>query len=544
LGINTKELEFFFDIGDYKSIRTILENETELGDAIIYQIKLERMQANYDNAMKLAFTTLEQLKDKPLLEAQINIELSHCYWYLGKFFEIAQYLDKVLLCYEQIQIKDEVATEVLANYYHLKAISSIGEVSHQKVIELFSKSAELKIQLNKKRELALSYNNIGYTYFIADNTQKSMKFLEKSYQINKEINNPESQCLNLLNLIQVTVEDENINQAKHYLNLLEEHFNLNPDNKRINTYYRYGKAFILSKSTNIRNKLKAEDIFNDIIQSEFVISSLFVKSIFNLCYLYIYQLKYNFSEEIYRKVKLLIDKLIKFGQETKTPVNIAKANLLGAKLNILENNISQAKKIILELMQESPNYRDKIVENIISVELEEVLNYEKLIGKITTKSLQENVKEDLLLSNLLDNLIQNKLSKKEEINEQPVAIFILDEKGKLVFTKVLDLNANIKPEMISNFISAINSFSNETFGDSVGYVEKIYHNQFQITAKKNTDLLYCYVHSGQSNRSILRINSFINKFEKIANTYGFDSIIHNEQIDTALSEIFETNAVV
>ncbi|MDH5402621.1 MAG: hypothetical protein OEY49_09030 [Candidatus Heimdallarchaeota archaeon] len=541
--ITEDSIKNLFDKGDYITIRSNINNFTNLDNFIYYKIKLERMEANYDEALELAHETIKQ-DIPPFLKADILIEICQCNWYLGKFNKNHEILEEINNIIEENPNYTK-SEELRAHYYNLKALSSFKKIQNREVIDLFYKSAELKLKLGMKAELALSYNNIGFYHFNDEKLEKAIGYFTKSFEINKELQNIDLISLNLLNIIQATVVMNDLTNSKKYLDMLEHYFTMNQNNKRTKMHFMYSKALILSKSTNLRQKIEAEDIFLEIINSKIVHSSFYEKSIFNVCLLYIYQLKMSFSDEIFKELNKLIIQLEKFGEKTSNYSITLKAKFLKVKVLILDNKISNAKYILMDLIEESKDHHEKNTERIILIELENLLNHEKLVGMVANASVEENVKNNPELTSFIDSLIHGKsIIRQEEKHEKPVALFILNNKGQAVYTKSFTNEMAILNEKIGNFIQAINLFGNETFGELNSYVNKIKHNQYIITVKQANQNLYGYIYQGDTNTSLVKLNNFIDNSKNEVNLMNSGTSSNIEpKLDEISTNIFEYNQV-
>ena len=534
------QIESHFQRNQYVEVENMLNQYPDKPELIVSRIKLSRSTADYNRALSTIDNYLNKNSHQPQELAEVYIELAHCYWYLDKKDELLSVLEKVdkILSAQSLNLRTK---RIKANYLHLKAIGAKNMSTFDKTIELLKESIELKKETNMVSDLALSYNNIGYYYWMQNNFDDAIENLQLSYRINTLIDNEEQIALNLLNLLQVSVAKSEISQAVDYLKELEDVYRTNQSNVLVRTYYYYCTGLIQTHETNLRKKLEAEDIFDSIIDSEFVISSLYTKSIFNLCLLYLFQLRISYDDGIFQKLVERIRLLYDFGLDTNMGLTIQKAEFLQGKIFLLKEDFTNAKSMFLKLVDDVALYGDKQMAKLVGIELEQILDREKLAD--TSKSLNANL-ADSNLEDLLSNFITNTSPKLPEFNEEPVSVIILTQDGNQIFSLHLDEQVELNTFLVSSFISAVNSFGNQVFGNEQGGLEKIQHQSYTILLRRKDKIIYCYIFKGETNMSVIRLNSIIEEIHDIVNEIGEVIMITHDTkqlLETKISAIFEFN---
>lgn len=526
----TSRLETHFQHNEYEKIQQILDEASDNKQLEVYRIRLKRCIADYDQALELSEKCLEQCEHNPLDIAKIHIERAYCFWFQANKDLANEELDDVQTILDKIVDTSDNYIRVKANYLHLRA-TSLPLDDFKNTVELLKQSIELKKEINAKSDLALSYNNLGYYQWKRNDFESAIVNLGLSFQINSEIKNTEQMALNLSNLIQVSIAMDNVRSAESYLDTFTKIFEQNEENITINRHYYYSKGLVFSRSSNLRRKLEAEDIFEALINSDFVSFSIYNQAIFNLCNLYIFQLDISYDDEVFQKLNEKIELLHNYGIETKRPRIVLKTEFLRAKVFAFQGNWEEAKSILVKVSEDAIKLGDSQMSRLISHELETLFKYEDILraGNFHQRIDYYDLQEYLL------NSVVGKNHNIQVLEEKPVAFIIMTEDGNQIQSVQLENNMAFNSFLFSSFISAISSFVSQVFGSKAGGLEKISHEKYTILLRKKEKLLYCYIYQGESNTSVTRMTAIIGEIHELIDTS--DVIIHiNKSTLAAIDE--------
>ena len=101
--------------------------------------------------------------------------------------------------------------------YFLKEDSSLLALSYGK------KALELATELDYKKGIASSYNNLGAVYDELNEQEKAIKYFLKSYELKKTLNDYRGLASTLMNIGVIYKRDMNFQQALHYYTLAENY---------------------------------------------------------------------------------------------------------------------------------------------------------------------------------------------------------------------------------------------------------------------------------------------------------------------------------
>lgn len=464
----------------------------------------------------------------------MHIERAHCFWYHDKRDLANQELDSVENLLTKIDNQSQEYMRIKANYLHLRAISSPFE-DYSQTLGLLLQSISLKKKINAKSDLALSYNNLGYYLWLKNDFDAAIVNLKLSLEINLEIENEEQIALNYINLVQVSVAKDDMDSANEYMQAFEKIYRKNTENIMINRYYYYSLALVLSRSNNLRQKLEAEDIFETLINSEFVSFSIYTKAIFNLCILYLFQLRVSYDESIFEKLNARIDQLYNYGLETDNQLTVLKTEFLQAKILAYKREWENAKLMFTKINEDAIRLEDPKMAILVENELETIFKLEKLLHK---SDFEQNIEEFDLQEHLL-NFVSNKLPKVEEIREKPVSFLILTEDGNQIHAIQLDSSVEFNSYLFASFISAISSFVGQVFGVKSRGLERINHENYTILLRRKEDLYYCYIYEGETNTGITKMSTIIAEIHDLIDTSDVVICLRPETIQNIEDKIKE-----
>ncbi|MDH5401633.1 MAG: hypothetical protein OEY49_04000 [Candidatus Heimdallarchaeota archaeon] len=535
-----EEIEQHFEHGEYDKITNIINQFKANNQVNLFKARLLRHTGNHQQAITLISTEINNGINNPFILTEYYLENIYAHWHIGKVNAVLFLLDEVnkLLLANTSNTKQFL--KIKANYLHIKALATMELISTEEGEALLLESIQIKEKIGVKRELALSYNNLGYLRLHINDINGALSNIKKCLSTSQEINNYHQIGLCLGNIIEIYIQNNNLPLAQQYLEQFDVLNQSHYHNKWINLWYRYSKAIVLQKSNSFRDKIHAEDLFIQIIDSELLSSSIHEKSIYYLCDLYLFQLQIEFDQEVYQNLNDLIKRLIRFAEEIQSEIVLIKAELLKSKILIIENNLIEAKAILFNLNKQMDKKYNKLLAHVISMELDQLLSREKLIDNLTEGSLPENLKETNI--NHLINDFMRQYPRISEINEEPVAFIILNESGMQLYSLIFNEQIEMNTHLISNFIFAFNVMANQIFQSDEGYIEKIQKQDHFITIKKKSDLYFCYFYVGDSNSSIHLIDTVIRKTEKLISEIAKSSFITEDlisQIDIIIQQIFK-----
>ncbi|OLS25640.1 MAG: hypothetical protein HeimC3_13880 [Candidatus Heimdallarchaeota archaeon LC_3] len=248
-------------------------------------------------------------------------------------------------------------------------------------MKLHLQALEINKKVEDKFDLSQTYSNVGQNYRALGNNTEALKNYEMGLQIGNELFNQARSSSNisgmwslysiLYPLISLYLENNNIIQAKNYLQQLEEIDKYLQTQGRgdvvLSLNIRMAKAKIMKFSPRLTEKAAAQQIFQEIIAGKTIFHNYTLEAMFHLCDLYLDELRLSGEKIILKEVKNLLNQVYEIGQtQSRFPV-IIESLILQAKLSLLEGEIDRANGLLVQALllteEKGLNFLQKKVES-------------------------------------------------------------------------------------------------------------------------------------------------------------------------------------
>jgi hypothetical protein len=207
----------------------------------------------------------------------------------------------------------------------------------------------------------------------------------------------------LFNSILLYLELEDHTRAKEYsekLQQLEERTNVD----FIKNLTRLVDALILSQSTRLSNKGKAQMILTELIGEEQVDYTVKVHAYLQLCELHLFELKASEDESVIGDITSILDELTQLATQLHLDPILVKTQILQSKLSLLNGDISTAELLLDEAFTLSVDKNLSNLKNQIIVEQEKLEKQFERWQEITSRNY--SISERLRMTEI-QNYINN-----------------------------------------------------------------------------------------------------------------------------------------
>ena len=409
VSIQLLKIEFLFQQGRYNEVLTHakktyqhsqgLKNDPLRVDTLTWMARalifLDKLDSAYDLIIK-AEDLLVSLSDKTTLaytksKGFIAFIKGYFYHVKGEGDKSFEYLDQSLSLRETLGSKHEIseslcwlvvdslmykgksdfakenaersyllAKQSAKRFFIAFSLTSLAVVyTYQgdinKCIPLFEKSLVIFRELNNKRMIAITLNNVGEKYRIRGDLDRALAYLEESASIFLDLGNLRDIGNVYDFLIQILIEKGNFEQVRAYLGNLKQ-LNRKLKDEEMNHIYLFLNALLLKKSPRIRNKAKAEEIFNYLLEEKSRHYELTINTLINLCELYIQELRTFNNSEVLKDIDPLIIKLLQIAKRSKSYQILSETYLLQAKVCLLIFEINKARDFLNKAQEIAESY--------------------------------------------------------------------------------------------------------------------------------------------------------------------------------------------
>ncbi|QEE14396.1 tetratricopeptide repeat protein [Promethearchaeum syntrophicum] len=504
------------------------------------------MEVDYTQTLKFYNQCSEIYKknnDKQKL-AEIFIEIGGVMFYKGELDKSMLYYEKSLTICKKIGYKHGIA-EI---YNGFGILYSYTEDFHKSLMYM-EKSLAIAEDIKYKNDIAVSLVNIGEMLYVQGDLKRAGEYYERSLKEYRALQNSTGIGYVLLDLIMLYIEMNYEEKVKTNFSYLEELYNQYRFLfKEIVYYYQIAEALILKKSTRMRDKVKAEQIFKEYAVDDNVDFQLTIIALLNWCELLLYELSISNDPEVLNEIQAIINKLLHLEEQQYNYNLIASTYLLQAKFALIQFKLKEAQQFLTKAQQVAQEKGLQLLAMKISAEHDEVLNQLDIWENLQKKSKQISMAERLKYAKLneqMDSMIRTRAPEQLEIlSEIPIFLSVISKGGTAVI-KFPFLDKWADKNIFSSFISAFNVFSKELFSKSV---DRVKMGENIILLNPIERFTACYVIKGPSylaQQKLIRFSERIratpeiwNRLNEYSNTGEILLAKENPPLKTIIDEVF------
>ena len=409
----------------------------------------------------------------------------------------------------------------------------------------FQEAIKLAKEIEHTRGILTNENNLIKCFYEKGDYRKALKCARILNNNAQEAKITGLIGLSLFSIIQSLLELDLNNQIQQYLDELEELTATFPQDNITSYSYRYSKALVLKSSNSFADRIKAQSLLTQLL-SDTPIAAIDPKIGFHLADLTLKELLSTSNEELLVEFEQTLDLLKEKASQFKSHSMLVVTYLLESKIALIKTNLDEAQQKLdraLKLAREKNLHRMVFkVSKAYDEFLDERDIWESL--KIKEAPLKERL-EVSRLDKLVDQAIHRKMEEIEEVPEESIYLFILNDSGLTMYSYDFQEEKVIDDQLVGGFLSAINSFCQEMFSTK-GYLERVKYQDYTILMEPFGESCICsYVIKGDSYLASKRLIRLIDEitesplyadFEEIKNTglVKFDY----EEMKSMITEIF------
>ncbi|MFW9826217.1 MAG: tetratricopeptide repeat protein [Candidatus Thorarchaeota archaeon] len=475
------------------------KDELRLLDIYINQIEIlinfKELRKAFD-FITMSESLLKLIVKEPI--TQLNKRKAALFWIKGFYFFILGDLVKSLENYIQAL---KISKEIKNKYLTCKCLNSIGVISLSKgeldeALKYFEKSLNIAEEINWKRRLLGTFDNIGILYYQKGNLELASKYMEQSLAYSEDLELTSTTVLILCDIIDLSLNKGDINTANILLDKLQRIYKKERTNS-IKAVYRLSEALILKATGSAISRGKAEEKLKRLLDENVLQYQHKVIAILNLCDLLLIELRNSCDIEILKDIQSYILQLSNYAEQNYSYALLTETYLLQARLALIVIDLKGARKFLSKSEQIAEKFGLNRLAQKISSEHDELLNqlsiWEDL--KESETSLTE-LMDFARLDNQMRRMVHKHAVESSEVSsEEPVLLLIIAEGGIPVFSNSFTSKISVKDYLVSGFLTAINSFSDEFFSEGL---DRAKFGEHMILLKSIDTFLICYLFKGQS----------------------------------------------
>ncbi len=252
---------------------------------------------------------------------------------LGTILCLQGDLDNAIKNYHQVL---GIAREYDIKYYIANSLVSIGEINYWK----------------GNYEEALGYCHEALSNYETIDGRNSIPFVATLFLI-----------------ITVLIDKTSLEKAASYFNQMV-HIERGSNNLIIKHYRQLAEGILTKQNPRIKEKVKAQELLKKLITEKTLFFDLKVIAALNYCEILIEELKLYGAPEVLSQVKSIISELHENAINEQKPQLMVQSLLLKTKLLLVEGNLKDAEKILLQAREKAAEIGLTQLENKINQEIE------------------------------------------------------------------------------------------------------------------------------------------------------------------------------
>jgi len=324
-------------------------------------------------------TILKETELKPLVAEAYN-DLGFYYSIIGEYDDALDNYERSIAIYKESKRENSVAfvQQNIGNVYYLEgdfekaselydqAYTVLKENQPQGWYEILSDLASLSTQ-NGDLDRALDYldqlntihkgfqNQFGISEVLTKQSlvfwqkgmqEQALSYMKDSLEIRQKIDNKNLIAVSLSYLIQFNIEINDLDAAKKYFESLEL-INKETKIKQVSQNCKFTEALILKTSSDLRDRLKAEVLFEHLIEED-TSYPIRIQVFLHLCDLLILEMKETNDSKILEKINKHITELQILSEKNNSHILLVETLRLRAQLALIEFDIDNARTLLLK----------------------------------------------------------------------------------------------------------------------------------------------------------------------------------------------------
>lgn len=388
-----KSLAICEAIGDENTISRILNN---LANISASRGELDQALEYHQRGLSIK----EKFASKQSI-AQSLINVGVIYRLKGDFKQAIEYYNRSLAIQENLSIGPEFAL-ALNNLGEIYAL--IGELDT--ALEFYQRGFLIYDNMGNKEGIALTLTNIGDIHNRKGDPEIAFEYYQRGLSISEEIENSQLIAAILSDLVGLALDSKETDLVDKYMARFDKVTD-ESESSIIEQRYQVASALVLKKSKRMRDRVKAGEILEQVVEEDISDHLVTVSAMIHLCDLLLNELKATGEEDTLSKIKSLTQRLVVIAQEQSTHPLIVETYMLQSKLAIVAFEFRQAQELMLKaktLADEKGLFRlSQIVSNEIELLQHQKKKWESILEQSPSKQEMVNLTN---MNELLERMVQ------------------------------------------------------------------------------------------------------------------------------------------
>ncbi|MHA1480268.1 MAG: hypothetical protein ACTSQZ_02440, partial [Candidatus Thorarchaeota archaeon] len=273
--------------------------------------------------------------------------------------------------------------------------------------------------------------------------------------------------------------------------------------------YRVAQALILKKSKSPRKRAKAEEILEQVAREDVIDIVATTDALLALCSMLLEDLRLSGDKEVLQDVKNFVNQLSEIAQKQHSYWLLAESYWLQSQIALAELKRKEALKLLSQAQFIAEGHGLTELASKISMEYDSLLDQEESWEQLAERDAP--LTERLGAAHINEQL--ERMVKKEGVEvqnleeEEPIQFLLVAAAGGVnLVTKSFQPGIAMDESLVSGFLSALSSFSEEVFSQSL---DRVRIGEYTMLMQYEEPFLFCYVFKGQSYSAIQKMSKFM-----------------------------------
>ncbi len=446
-----------------------------------------------------------------VMKANVLHVAAMLYYQAGQPTKAVKRLEKAIKLHKKVHSRNSWKSTFYHNLAYMHSLTN-----PEKCLDAYHKALELLESTEDLQSIASTLSNLIGLYQQANKKTDARKYLMQLVEIlesSEDLITPFRAYAVSSNALAL---DENL-LAKKYLTKLEEKVGEQPTlfNKAILAGAKMG--FYLGAQINSEEAYMwgEECLYNFNKQKDYLNA---LGSLFNLTEMDLGFYKITGKERFLKSARKRFNELFTLIGALDLPEFIAAKNIILAGYELLNKNFDKVASLlekIPEIKSDSIRRNKEMMEQLLefskkSMDAEDGAESADISSEAIINEIANNKDaQQVFIMHIIEKSLQELVSLPQQVDPIKADIklmLLINSAGLTIYTKVFDVQ-KMNQQLISNFISAIDSFGKQLFGTTESYFSISRGNNIILFQKVNEDLDLAFIVSQENYDSIMKLNT-------------------------------------
>lgn len=384
------------------TIRERIGNKYDIAASLNSIGMIYDLMGDWDRALEYyqqSLTLRNEIGNKLDIAISLN-NIGVVYLLKGQMNQALDLYEQSLALFEQLGNKQYIAG----------SLTNIGIIHRVKgnldlALDNYTQSLDIRREIGDKQEIARLFNNMGVIYADKGDWNQGLEYYKQCLTIREQNGNNHKISITLLQFISLiaaimsseerqSLSDQNLlEQASSYLNkfqIIHEKTN----SKVLGQHYRLANAIVLKMSESLDDKIKAQNLFQQIIREGSLEFEQQIFAMINLCNILFEIFILSGEQSLLSNLRNQLNSILDLAKQNHLHMVKLQILLLTGKLDILQLKIDKARPLLQKVKSEA-HYRGydllvqlcdyqitklqkyKIIDTILEIQEKERINLQK-----------------------------------------------------------------------------------------------------------------------------------------------------------------------